>query len=436
MFERNYGKKKIAVMLTGSLNKYDYEYARCTQSLQFLLEDWAVSYFAVLREEFAQPDVLTGLRAAIRGIEIIIVPAIETEIALRNLSALPIDSALLVMWHEIAYGAEKIPDLLQYEWVMRTRYDIFFHHQYLPELNGNDRDIWLPGQMSWSGSNDMICVGAPKEFLQYAQTFQRIKYIVAVEGIVVPEAVLARSLALAELREKRLEMRFIIYCAALHSQMSDNQLRILADRDPSLSAYKTGRPEDTTEARKNYIEMIRAITGRDALFPLHETEHAGFNFYPVEIDVRDGSGFRWLGLHGHLNRPLNQLAVGISFRINYFVVGWNLSSLTVLVEGIPVLLEISSMDSFGRLLVFGRFNHVPLRRPWSKIGFSSKHLVVPSSLDGSHEDHRALSVAISDFRVIELLAGELQRVADTVSKQPFGENDADEKIASSCDKGY
>ncbi len=390
-------KRKIAVLLTGVM----HDCLRCVQSLQFLLEDWEVDYFAVLREEFATPDAMAELKAVIPAVEFIIVPQAETENALKPFANFSITPTAVMMWHEIAYAAGRMGKLKQYDLVLRSRYDIFFHHQYLPEINGNASDVWLPGQMSWSGANDMLCVAAPEAFTAYAQTFQRLQYIVAVEEINVPEAIMARSLALASLREQPLDVRFILYRGTLHEQFSDSQLCVMADRDPNQSAYKFDDSEQTAQLRAEYAASVTAMTELEAYFPLHETWHAGFNFYPVEIDERDGSHFRWLGMHGHINRPLNRHATGISFQINFSVPGWNLSDLTVLVDGVPVTLDVTSVDELGRPQVSGRFTRPPSRRPWSKIGFSSKRQVVPSAIGENPHDHRALSIAISDFKVLE-----------------------------------
>ncbi|MFM0184919.1 hypothetical protein PQR25_03970 [Paraburkholderia nemoris] len=382
-------KRRVAVLLTGVPRGY----ARCVAPLRFLLEECEVAYHAVIREEFATPQTLDELRDAYPGVTTIVVPTNESRKAVAPFEGKAVASTLVMMWQEIAYATARIADLASYQCVLRMRFDIYTHRQYLPEVRLDDGDVWLPSQMSWSGSNDMMCLAAPREFAAYAGTFGRLESIVA-EGIVVPEAIMARSIAMARLAESALDVYFVLYRDALFSGVDDARLRILAHVHPALSTYKLGGRDDSPERRAREISEVERLSQHERGFPLYEARNAGSNFYPVETDDRDGSAFRWMGVHAHMNVAISRRARSLSFVVHFHIAGWEISKLKVLADGYPLNLEVIAVDGFGRQRVSASLQGVALRRPWSKIGFSCGTFAIPSESGANPNDHRLLSVAI------------------------------------------
>ncbi|MFM0640356.1 hypothetical protein PQQ63_27025 [Paraburkholderia metrosideri] len=383
------GKRRVAVLMTGVPRGYE----RCVGSLRFMLEECDATYHAVIREEFATGQTLEDLKSAFPGIVIIVVPAEETRKAVASFVGRAVAPTLIMMWHEIAYAAEWIANLYDYQCILRMRFDIFLHRQYLPEVPFCEDAVWLPSQMNWSGSNDMICLAAPQAFRKYANTFSRLDAIVG-EGIGIPEAIIARSIAMAGLIEHALNVFFILYREILFSELSDAQLSILAHMHPALSTYKLGGRGDSPERRARAVADIEALTRQEHFFPIYETRNAGSNFYPPEKDARDGSSFRWMSMHAHMNVAISRRARSISFVVHFHVADWNVSQLKVLVDGFPLELKVVSTDAHGRARLFASLEGVDPRRPWSKIGFSCGTIVVPSESGANSNDHRALSVAI------------------------------------------
>lgn len=390
------GKRRVAILMTGVPRGY----SRCVEPLRLMLEECDVTYYAVVREEFATIQTLDELKAAFPDIVIFSVPVEETRKAVAAVAGLPVAPTLVMMWHEIFYATERIADLYSYECILRTRFDVFMHRQYLPEVLVSDDAVWLPEQMSWSGSNDMICLAAPQAFKKYADTYARLPSIVA-QGIGIPEAIITRSLAMAGLVEHALNIFFILYRDVLFSQLSDVQLSILAHMHPAMSTYKLGGRGDSPERRARVIADIDALAQRDQAFPLFETRNAGANFYPPEQDARDGSAFRWMSMHAHMNIAISRRARSISFLVHFHVAGWDTSELNVLVDGFPLDLKVVSTDAFGRARLSASLEGMVARRPWSKVGFSCGTIVVPSESGANPNDHRPLSVAIGVPRIDE-----------------------------------
>ncbi|TDQ92434.1 hypothetical protein [Paraburkholderia silvatlantica] len=387
-------KRKLAVLLTGVPRSYE----RCLEPLKFLVSEWDVSFFAVVREEFASADTLANLAKALPGMGTVVVPAQATKEAVAKFKSMPVSPTVVMMWHELAFATQVIEDLEEYELVFRTRFDVFFHRQFLPEIVQRQDDVYLPVQMSWSGANDMLCLANPRAFSRYAATYERLMTIVQ-EGVGVPEAITSRSLALAGLDEQRLDVLFILYRDVLFSTLSDEELRALAHIHPALSTYKLGSALDTPELRARCLKQIRDVTNLEARYPLNVTWNTDANFYPTEIDARDGRVFRWMALHAHMNVALPCDASTISFLVHFHIAGWDLTQFSLLVDGTTIPLVVKSVDEHRRLCVEGSLVGVKFRRPWSKLGFSSRKVAVPSQLGANPNDHRSLSVAIGAINI-------------------------------------
>jgi hypothetical protein len=390
-------KKRIACLITGVPRGHQ----RCLPALRFLLEEWDVTYFAVMREEFATEETVICLRSEIPGIRTIVVPKHKSEAAVTEFNGLNIASTVVQMWHEVWYGATAIQSIGKFDFTFRTRFDIYFHQQYLPEVREYCNEVWLPEQMSWSGSNDMICLAPSATFFKYAETYKRLPVILA-EGIGTPEAILSRSISIAKLVEKKLDVYFVLYRDALFSRMTDVQLNVLAHVHPTLSTFKIGGKRDSDEARINCIKSIETATKDHCGFPLYETNpNFGHGFYAAETDVRDGTTFRFMGLHAHMRRALPKAVCGLQFKVHFHVPGWDIQCLSVLIDGRPLTLQAVGQDQFGRLTVSGLIKgNESFRRPWSKITFNSRPVVVPAEIHASSNDRRAISVAIGNIEYL------------------------------------
>lgn len=387
-------RKDIAVILTGVPNINE----RCIDSLEFLLDGRDADFFAVFREEFSTPERIASLKSRFPGIKIILVPQEETTSALNSFKEVKVAGTVVMMWHEIWYASKILPELNHYQLVMRTRFDIYFHRQYLPDIKAAAGVLWLPAALSWSGLNDMICVCGAPEFIEYADTYERMHKIL-VEGIGIPELILARSVAMASLNVNELCVFFLLYREPIFSSLSDKCLSLLAHLKPDLSTYKIGSPKDTPELRQRCLENILTLTKRDEPFPIFETRNGGANFYPVEIDQRDGRYFRWMGMHACVNIAREPKARKIKFLLHFHAKLWTLDQMIVLVDGESIKLEISSIDALGRKWISGSLVG-NIRRPWSKISFGSKIYVIPSEEGSNVNDHRILSVAIGSLEFV------------------------------------
>jgi hypothetical protein len=387
--------KKIAVLITGVPRGYE----RCLPTLQFLLSEYDVTYFAVMREEFADAQTIQGLKEAIPNIQFIVIPRTDSELAIEPFNGLAIAVTVVKMWHEVWYAYNAIPTK-NFDLIFRTRFDIFFHEQYLPEIrDATNRDVYIPEQMRWSGSNDMLCLAAPAAFGKYAQTFKRLNNLYN-EGVRTAEAYICRSMALADVLEQKLDVFFILYRDVLFSNFDNRQLCVVSLINPYLSTYKLGTVHDSAENRNNCIEQVDRLTKYESRFPLL-VNNSDFNFFPPETDNRDGTTFRWLGMHGRLKRALQKTTYSLQFTVHYYIEGWKPEHLTILINGDLVKLHITGQDEFGRLKVSGLIDqNKTFRRPWSNIGFSCAYLVVPSKMNSDSKDHRALGVAISDITFI------------------------------------
>ena len=387
--------KKIAVLITGVPRGYE----RCLPTLQFLLSEYDVTYFAVMREEFADEKTLQGLKEAIPNIQFIVIPRADSDLSIEPFNGLAIAATVVKMWHEVWYGYNAI-STKNFDLIFRTRFDIFFHEQYLPEIrDANDRDVYIPTQMSWSGSNDMLCLATPAAFGKYAKTYNYLQRIYT-EGIRTPETYICRAMALEGILEQNLDVFFILYRDVLFSNVDNRQLCVLSLTNPDLSTYKLGSVNDTEELRNQFKENVDRLTKYESQFPLF-VNNTDFNFFPPETDSRDGTTFRWLGKHGKIRRALQKTTYSLEFTVHYSSNGWKLEHLTILIDGNLVKLQITGQDEFERLKVSGLIDqNKTFRRPWSNISFNPTYLVVPSKINSDSKDHLALGVAISDITFI------------------------------------
>ncbi|MEI8208893.1 MAG: hypothetical protein WCG16_06785 [Methylococcales bacterium] len=384
--------KEVAVLITGVPRQYE----RCLPTLQFLLSEFNATYYAVMREEFADADTIYRIKKVIPNIKCIVVPSIDSDKAVESFNDLPIALTVVKMWYEIWYGYNAI-STENYDLVFRTRFDVFFYEQFLPEIEYvTDCDVYIPEQMSWSGSNDMLCLANPTAFGKYAKTYHYLHRFYN-EGLRNPEAFLFRSLALNGLFERKLDVFFILYRDALFYLFDNKSLNILSILNPSLSTYKIGASDDSIENRLERINYIRGVISNELGFPLY-VHNSDFNFFPPEIDNRDGNVFRWLGMHGKIKRALAKTTYGLKFKVHFAINNWKIEDLSILIDGNLVKLKIERQDEYGRLLIEGLIDQVqPFRRPWSNIGFSCSKLAVPSEINSESNDHRLLGVAISEI---------------------------------------
>lgn len=390
-------RRKIACLITGVPRGYE----RCFTSLRFLLGECDVTYFAVIREEFATDDTVARLHQQVPGLRLVVVPRAETEAALaRPRGALM--GTVVQMWHEVWYGNCAIENRDSFDFILRTRFDLFFHRQYLPEPAGEAAGtVWLPEQLSWSGSNDMVCLARPREFAAYTTTYDKLASI-AEEGAAAPEGVLMRALAVSGLAEEKLDVLFILYREALFAGLSDVQLQVLAQVHPALSVYKLGAPGDSEERRRECVALAHSLTLAESTMPVFEAANVGQQFGAPEVDQRDASSYRWIGMHAQARRALAAGTREIRFTIHHHVAGWTIDHLRVAVDGNAVALRVVGRDAFGRLQVSGTIEPLRrLRRPWSRITFYSDFSAVPSETGANPDDHRTLSAALGAFDFVE-----------------------------------
>lgn len=385
----------LACLVTGVPRGFE----RCAAGLRFLLDEYEVRYFAVLREEFADAATLQCLERTLPGIVPVVVPQAASDAAVAAAPAI-LAPSLVRMWHELAFAAHAIAGLDRYALVLRTRFDLFFQRQYLPPVDARPDTVWIPDQLNWSGSNDMLCLAPPPAFSRYAATYGQLARIAA-EGVVAPEGLLQRALLLQGLAEESLAVHFILYREALFATLSDAQLQALSHIHPALSAYKLGAPGDSDARRGAETALADALTRQEASMPVFAPPHAGQQFGEPEVDARDGSVFRWLAMHAQVRRALAADTRELRFLLHYHVAGWRIEHLRVAIDGNPVALRVSGRDAFGRLQVAGSIERLrPYRRPWSRIGFCSAWSEVPSETGANPLDHRQLSVAVGALAFI------------------------------------
>jgi len=366
----------------------------CLESLRFITQRYDTTFFAVLREEFDSPDIRVKLQSTLPNLKFIIVPKDETEKCYNKFESNPAPARTVVMmWHEIYYAFKKT-DFSSFDKVMRTRYDIYFSPMLLPEASGNNNEILIPEQMSWSGSNDMIAFGKPTAMKKYSEVFEQIQWCSSL-AIITPEMITSCSLNRIGLKESKLEIHFSLYRDELMSHFSKNELGLIALKAYEMTTYKLGSPDDTAEARKNWEKHAKFITMQEKLFPTYQTT-SDYNFYPPEIDSRDGTIFRFMGLHGHLNRAINTVKQ-IQFTVCHHPADWEISKLKVSIDGNLFNLKHDGHDHLNRIMITGVLEKTYSgKTPWSKVCFSCADPVRPSDIYPESTDNRLLTIAITE----------------------------------------
>lgn len=388
--QRKYEKPSLACILTGIPRGSEL----CLESLKFVTAGYEAKFFAVFREEFDTSEVRNYLERVLPGIVLIIIPSKVTEEAVSRFEGkLELASTVVKMWHEVFYAGQII-DFANFDMVMRTRFDLFFSPMQLPYPAKSDANIFIPTNLSWSGSNDMIALGGPVAFEKYTQIYQILSQL-AIQGIKVPEMIVSCALTHLKLHEKVLDIHFGLYRKELMSSFNIRELGVLAFKSPGSTTYKIGEEADTLVARENWIKDVQNLIRDDALFPTYQIT-SDFNFYAVEIDHRDGTPFRFMGLHAHLNRAVSVVQT-IEFLICHYPAGWDMNLLKISIDGHLFGLQKKGVDKFGRILVRGRLEYpYKGKQPWSKVGLSCLGAVIPAELDSKSSDRRSLTIAISE----------------------------------------
>jgi hypothetical protein len=393
-------KQKIACIITGIPRP---GFSRCIKTLKFLLSEEDVDYYAIAREEFlVTPNVLDELRFCIPNIQIISVP---------QGSQNGITCTVKKMWHEINYGYNMIRKLgINYSSVFKTRFDVYFSPQFLPILDTNENTILIPDQLSWSGSNDMVCLGTAESFGKYADTYeslQDINSLVNKRQSKAPEQILSTVLHDTQINQQNLPISYILYRSEIFDSLSSETLDALCTISPELSIYKIGLEYDSPKSRLDVKRKVIETTREETLYPLQLIPHSG-NVYPPEIDKRDNTTFRFMNLHMHLRIAIQKNTNKVRFKIHYmpdsyrrFRAGDSLNSmLGMTVDNYPVDLYAIDIDEYGRLLVEGSLDECNFKRPLSKVGICSMGSVVPSEIYPASIDNRLISIAIGHIYFI------------------------------------
>lgn len=381
-------RPSLACVITGLPRGNDLS----LESLKFTTTRYETTFFAVFREEFDSPSVREALIRNLPGIHFVIVPEAVTTEAVAHFEG-KIATTVAKMWHEVFYAAESV-ELAAFDMVMRTRFDLFFSPMHLPPPATDESSIFIPERMSWSGSNDMIALGTPAAFKKYARIFHTLDWLIE-KGIKAPEALVKCALGHLELEEKPLNLYFGLYREALMSTLNRSQLGVLAWKDPLYTTYRIGEKADTTEGRAVWIKNAKALTHEEALFPTYQVTNDD-NFYPVDLDSRDGTPFRTMGLHAHINRAVS-IVQTIEFTICHHPPDWDMGRLTVHIDGRLFNLRKKGLDAFGRIRVVGNLGQ-PYhgRTPWSKVGFECIGAYVPAEVSPNSTDRRSVTISITD----------------------------------------
>ncbi len=366
----------------------------CLESLKFTTTGYETTFFAVFREEFDSIAIREELSKNLPGIIFVVVPSVATAAAILQFEGKQGPAETVIkMWHEVFHAGESI-DFQSFDMVMRTRFDIFFSPMLLPHPITEDSHIFIPERMSWSGANDMMAFGSSVAFKKYSKIYQTLDWLAA-EGVKVPEMIVSCALARLKLEEKNMQIYCGLYREVLMCSLNKRQLGVLAWKSPASTTYKIGGKADTSEARAAWVRDIEAMTALEALFPTYQTT-TDANFYPVVVDRRDGTPFRFMGLHAHLNRAVSMIKT-IEFIICHYPPNWDMSNLKICIDGYLFKLRRKGIDEFGRILVVGDLERPYYgKRPWSKLGFSCLGQIVPAEVNNCSNDRRSLTIAISE----------------------------------------
>lgn len=366
----------------------------CLESLRFITQRYDTTFIAVLREEFDTPNIRASLQSALPNLQFLIVPREESEKYFKKLnSKVSAAKTVIMMWHEIYFAFKKI-DTAMYDKAMRTRYDIFYAPMLLPEETTEENEVLIPEEMSWSGSNDMIAFGKPTAMKKYSCVFEEIEWCSSL-SINTPEMIASCSIKKIGLKESKLNIKFSLYRDELMSQFSKTELGLIALKAYEMTTYKLGSLDDTEEARSNWKKYAKFMTSQEKLFPTYQTT-SDYNFYPPEIDARDGTIFRFMGLHGHLNRAID-VVKQINFTVCHYPENWEISKLKVTIDGNIFSLTHNGLDHLNRIIVNGVLEKPYIGKvPWSKICFSCADPIRPSDIYPDSTDNRFLTVSITE----------------------------------------
>lgn len=390
LFCKKAPRPKLACLITGVPRGSDF----CLESLRFLTSTYETTFIAIYREEFDSQDIRNLLNRCLPGIQVLLIPHAVSNQAINHISSGKGPSLNLIkMWHEIYYVARMV-DIFKFDNVMRTRFDIFFSPMHLPIMDTDRFSIFIPERMSWSGTNDMIAFGSPHAFKEYSNIYNEIAPLIE-QRVIVPEMMVSCALQRLQLTQKTFPLYFGLYRDALMSTFDRRQLGVLAWLDPSSTTYQLGSRSDSIEARNKWVADTKSLVCMESLFPTFQTT-TDSNFYPVDIDRRDGTPFRSMGVHGHFNRAILTIQ-RIEFIVCHYHPGWCLDDLTVSVDGQLFVLENKGYDEFGRVRVIGWLDRPHKgRSPWSKFGFSCIGAAVPAEIDVLNPDKRLLTISITE----------------------------------------
>jgi hypothetical protein len=381
-------RPKLACLLTGVPTRGSEV---CYETLRFITSKYETTFIAVYREEFDCAPVREALIRNLPGIRFLIVPKSATAEAVKhNSSRFSIN--LVQQWHEIYYAAESV-DLKKFDMVLRTRFDLFYAPMYLPPPIVDDSCILIPERLCWSGSNDMISFSTPSAFKKYSRIYEVLTWANA-KGVVVPEVMVSCAVRHLGLEQEILKLYFGLYRQEVMTTFNRSQLGVLAWKSPDYTGYEPST--DTAEGRAAWVKNVEALTNEEALFPTYCEPEIGVNFYPVELDTRDGTPFRFMALHARINRAVSMVRM-IEFTICHYPPDFELGKLTVHIDGNLFSLRKKGMDEFGRLRVIGELRH-PYhgRTPWSHVGFSYLGARVFAEIIKGSTEHRSLSISITD----------------------------------------
>jgi hypothetical protein len=388
---------KIACLITGIPREGTY---RCMRSLKFLLSEHKVDFFTICRNEFKNCADFERIWEILPIRQSIIIDKSELD----NTAA-----TVNWMWHELYLGHKSLESQLeQYDLIFRTRFDVYFPQIYFPIISPSHDEVYLPDQFNWSGSNDMLCAASPRTFKNYASTYTKFKSptsLINKNKIAVPEQIMSASLHENDLREKKLDINFVLYRSALFDNFDNGAIDALCFTNPYLSIYKVGSSDDTAEKRLKVTHHIQNITRNEKLYPLKTYEQDG-NVYAPEIDVRDNTIFRFMSLHMQIYKAIPSNTTKVSFMIHYMVPetfkklkkgDQIIHILTMLIDNEPINLYVHKIDEFGRILVQGIIHSIKFGRPMSKIGISCLGAKVPSEINPASRDNRCISIALGNI---------------------------------------
>jgi hypothetical protein len=363
---------------------------RCLPQVRALVDDWDVVFFAVYREEFDGPRVREALLSECGDVTFVVVPAVATARMLESVDGDWTTRTMRQMWHEIEAGEACIRRSGAFDAVLRSRYDVFWAPQRLPDLPG-DREVIVPDQLSWSGTNDMVALAGCDAFRRYAATGSLLNDASAQVNSGVPELLLTRCLLLSGVEPVERPLRFVLLRPQIADELTDSQLASLAWIHPPTSVTRPEAPDAVQEI----LDHVRVALNRDDRWPIHgDSFRVGMGLDGVETDVTDGASFRWMGHHAYFFRKIPKETRGLRFVLHAQIEGVDMVKSSVAVNGAPCALR-TARDDHGRVVL-----HADLapgwkpRIPLDKVSLAFREAARPCDLDPSNTDTRTLSVAL------------------------------------------